>query len=71
MPLAFRSGLVSSSPSAQAGKLSLPTCAEEVVQVGRLTERPSLSAHQAAEPQPVAGAVEPDLDNRVVPGQAT
>jgi RND family efflux transporter MFP subunit len=36
--------------SAQAGRLSLPACAEEVVQDAGPSERRSLSAHQPAEP---------------------
>ena len=49
------------SSSAQAGRLSLPACAEEVVQARRPSERPSLSANQAAEPQLVANGNERDL----------
>jgi hypothetical protein len=41
--------LHSSSSSAQAGRLSLPACAEVVVQDGDPSERQSLSARQAAD----------------------
>jgi hypothetical protein len=59
----FRAGAhPSSSSSAQAGRLSLPACAEEVVQAGRPSERQSLSASQAAEPQVVADGNERDMD---------
>ena len=40
-----------SSDPAQAGRLSLPACGEEVLQGARPSERRSLSASQAAEPQ--------------------
>ena len=51
-PPAFRPELDSSSSSpAQAGRLSLPACAEEGTERDRLMERQSLSASQAAEPQ--------------------
>ena len=43
------------SNSAQAGRLSLPACAEEVVRDVRPSERRSLSASHAAEPQFVGG----------------
>jgi hypothetical protein len=52
-PPAFRSMPHASPSSAQAGRLSLPACAEEVVEVERPPERQSLSASQAAEPQVV------------------
>jgi coenzyme F420-reducing hydrogenase delta subunit/ferredoxin len=52
-PPAFRAAPDPLSSSAQAGRLSLPACAEEVLQDTRPTERQSLSASQAAEPQVV------------------
>ena len=61
-PPAFRPVREPPSSSAQAGRLSLPACAEEVFQDTRLTERRSLSAHQAAEPQAVADPIEGNLD---------
>ena len=51
-----------SSSSAQAGRLSLPACAEEVLQGARPSERRSLSARQAAEPQVIADRIERNLD---------
>ena len=51
-PPAFRPAPEPLSSSAQAGRLSLPACAEEVVQYARPTERRSLSAQQTAEPEP-------------------
>jgi hypothetical protein len=60
----FPAGADPSFPSAQAGRLSLPACAEEVVRVGRPLERQSLSTSQAAEPQVVANANERILDKR-------
>jgi hypothetical protein len=50
------------SSSAQAGRLCRPACAEEVFQDTRPTERRSLSARQAAEPQAVADPIEVNLD---------
>jgi hypothetical protein len=61
-PPAFRPVPEPLSSSAQAGRLSLPACAEEVFQDTRSTERRSLSAHQAAEPQAVADPIEGNLD---------
>jgi coenzyme F420-reducing hydrogenase delta subunit/ferredoxin len=52
-PPAFRSASDHPSSSAQAERLSLSACAEEVVQGIRPAERQSLSASQAAEPQVV------------------
>ena len=49
-PSAFRHIPAFSSSSAQAGRLSLPACAEEVLKVVLLSERRSLSAMQAAKP---------------------
>jgi alanyl-tRNA synthetase len=46
------------SSSAPAGRLSLPAGAEEVAQEATLTERQSLSAKPAAEPQATPGAVD-------------
>jgi len=48
--------------SAQAGRLSLPACAEEVVLDARYSERRSLSASQAAEPQVIVDRSKPNLD---------
>ena len=56
-----------SSSSAQAGRLSLPACAEEVLQEARPSERQSLSAYQAAEPLVIIDTIERNLDK---PGQA-
>jgi hypothetical protein len=61
-PPAFRPIPHPSSSSAQVGRLSLPACAEEVVQARRPSERPSLSANQAAEPQLVGNGNERNLD---------
>ena len=61
-PLAFRPIPDPSSISAQAGRLSLPACAEEVLQDARPSERRSLSARQAAEPQVIVHRVERNLD---------
>jgi hypothetical protein len=49
-PPAFRPMSQPCSSSAQAGRLSLPACAEEVTQNACPSERRSLSASQAAEP---------------------
>ena len=68
-PAPFRT----SFSSAQAGRLSLPACAEEVSQDTQPTERRSLSAHQAAQPQAVADSIEGNLDklgSRPVPTQS-
>ena len=48
--------------STQAGRLSLPACVEEVTQDARPSERRSLSARQAAEPQFGAGQTDGNLD---------
>jgi hypothetical protein len=61
-PLAFRSIPGPSSISAQAGRLSLPACAKEVLQDARPSERRSLSASQAAEPQVTVHQIERNLD---------
>jgi hypothetical protein len=61
-PLAFRPILDPSSISAQAGRLSLPACAEEVLQDARPSERRSLSASQAAEPQVIVHQIERNSD---------
>jgi hypothetical protein len=58
-PLASRPVPDLSFPSSQAGKLRLPACAEEVLQEGRPSERRSLSASQAAEPQAIATKIDP------------
>ena len=50
-PPAFRPMPQPCSSSAQAGRLSLPACVEEITQNARPSERQSLSASQAAEPQ--------------------
>ena len=51
-----------SSSSAQAGRLSLPACAEEVLHDARPSERRSLSASQAAEPQVIVDRTARNLD---------
>jgi transcription-repair coupling factor len=61
-PSAFRPMLAPSPSSAQAGRPSLPACAEEVLQNPRRSERQSLSAHQAAEPQVIIEKTERNLD---------
>ena len=61
-PPAFRPVPEPPPSSAQAGRPSLPACAEEVFQDTRPTERRSLSANQAAEPQAVAHPIEGNLD---------
>ena len=63
-PPAFRLMPPPSSSSAQAGSLRLPACAEEVVQGAPPSERRSLSASQAAEPQVVADGNERGLGQR-------
>ena len=60
-PAAFRPMPTRLSSSAQAGRLSLPACAEEVVQGAGTSERRSLSANQAAEPQVVVDTSEANL----------
>jgi DNA polymerase elongation subunit (family B) len=50
-PPAFRPNPSLCLPSVQPGRLSLPGCTDEVHQCFRATERRSLSAQQAAEPQ--------------------
>ena len=50
-PAAFRRNPDPSFAAAQSGRLSLPDCVEEHVRNGRASERRSLSANQAAEPQ--------------------
>ncbi len=49
-PAAFRPTPIPSASSAQVGRLSLPTCAEEVSLAAPSPERQSLSAKQAAKP---------------------
>jgi hypothetical protein len=66
-PPAFRPMPQPCPSSAQAGRLSLPACAEEVTQRTCPSERRSLSASQAAEPQVIVDRIEPNLDK---PGQA-
>jgi hypothetical protein len=61
-PLAFQPIPGPSSISAQAGRLSLPACGEEVLQDARPSERQSLSARQAAEPQVIVHQIERNLD---------
>jgi RND family efflux transporter MFP subunit len=61
-PPAFRPAPDPSSSSAQAERLSLPACAEEVLQDTCPSERRSLSAQQAAEPQVIAARIERNLD---------
>src|SRR5208337_2822391 len=48
--------------SAQAGRLGLPACAEQVLWERHRSERPSLSACQAAEPQVIRGYSARNLD---------
>ena len=55
--------------SAPAGRLSLPGGAEEVCQDTRATERRSLSAQRAAEPQVAAQRSERDLDKHGAPAR--
>jgi DNA polymerase elongation subunit (family B) len=55
-PLAFRPSSSLCLPSVQPGRLSLPGCTDEVHQCFRATERRSLSAQQAAEPQTAPAA---------------
>jgi len=50
-PPAFRPIPLFSFCSAQAGRLSLPACVEQLLEEPRCSERPSLSASQAAKPQ--------------------
>jgi len=47
--------------SSQAGRLSLPACEEEVTGNVRPSERRSLSANQAAEPQAVIEGIKRNL----------
>ena len=61
-PPAFRQMLAYSPSSAQAGRLSLPACAEEFTQEASPSERRSLSASQAAEPQVIVERVGRNLD---------
>ena len=61
-PPAFRPSPSLSLSPAQAGRLSLPACGEEVNQDGRPSERRSLSANQAAEPQFVTVSADSNLD---------
>jgi len=61
-PPASRPRLAPSSLSAQAGRPSLPACAQEVVREARRSERRSLSAQQAAEPHVIARRIARDLD---------
>jgi hypothetical protein len=69
-PPAFRPMPAPLSFSAQAGRLSLPACAEEVVQGADPSERRSLSANQAAEPQVLVDPSERILDKPgACPGQ--
>ena len=58
----FPAHAASFPPSAQAGRLNLPACAEEVVRDTRATERRSLSAQRPAEPQVAARRIERNLD---------
>jgi hypothetical protein len=61
-PPAFRPMIPPSISSAQAGRLSLPACAEEVTHNAHPSERRSLSASQAAEPQAIVHQIEHNLD---------
>jgi hypothetical protein len=61
-PPAFRPMPQPCSSSTQAGRLSLPACAEEITQNARPSERRSLSASQAAEPQVSVHQIERNLD---------
>ena len=70
-PPAFRPILHLSFSSAQAGRLSLPACAERVLWERYRSERPSLSACQAAEPQVIPDYSEHNLDKpRACPTQS-
>jgi hypothetical protein len=51
-----------SSPSAPSGRLSLPDGAEGVGWGSPTTERPSLSAQQAAKPQVICHSPDRDMD---------
>jgi hypothetical protein len=61
-PVAFRAMPNPWSSSAQAGRLSLPACAEEVLQDARPAERRSLSAQQAAKPHVIVNRIERNLE---------
>ena len=61
-PPAFRPLAQPPSSSAQAGRLSLPACAEEVLQDSRPTGRQSHPTRQAAEPQLVADRTDGNLE---------
>jgi hypothetical protein len=61
-PRAFRLTPHASFSFAQAGRPSLPACAKEVFQDAGSSERRSLSASQAAEPQVVVHWFERNLD---------
>ena len=68
-PPAFRPVPQPPSSSTQAGRLSLPACAEEILQDARPSERQSLSASQAAEPQVIVHQIERNLDKcGITPG---
>ena len=66
-PPAFRQVPASSPFSAQAGRLSLPACAEEIIQGARTSERRSLSASQTAEPSVLIESTDRNSDE---PGPA-
>jgi hypothetical protein len=61
-PAAFRPMPTPLPSSAHPGRLSLPGCAEEVVQCAGTSERRSLSANLAAEPQVIVDPSEANLD---------
>ena len=67
---AFRPIPAPLSSSAQAGRLSLPACTEELVQGAGPPERRSLSANQAAEPQVPAGPSDGSLQSGSPPWRA-
>jgi len=66
-PTAFRSRPEVPCSSGQAGRLSLPACPEEALQHAPLSERQSLSAQQAAEPQALVHQVKRNLSEAWMP----
>ena len=61
-PAAFRPTAQAVSSSGRAGRLCLPARPEEIIQHARVSERRSLSAQQAAEPQVIAHRIACNLD---------
>jgi N-methylhydantoinase A/oxoprolinase/acetone carboxylase beta subunit len=66
-PPAFRAVTHPPFCTAQPGRLSLPACAVEVFHGARLSERRSLSAHRASEPQFTGVRAGRNLDERRSP----